>query len=381
MRTVFSFTSHRCKKTALKLTQSLFSAFLLILLTTGAFVSPAMAVTQFQLAKTWVSAIPDDAITASTTGLANDASLASISVGNNTDTGTPVVVVVGETATLGAEIFTTGTASRYITSSWVCDDDAGSIVASDGTGTVTVMAADLDNTITCTLTNTLSNVTENTVCVVQQPAYTQDSVNCTANDLALSSPAVTILSPCNFPGDTATLTIGVSITTTASQRYDLGLWFSVDGDPNGDGSETGICTAVTIPNNLIDADGLPSNADGSPNARLDPGDFCGDVVSTNNGPPDIPVASLGTFDLVCNDTDGDVVDDEIAVGQRGSRDGRCTADTEALRSRRNACESGAVVDGGRLGDGRSALEGGRQTVIRRRRISPTSNIKSAFQTM
>jgi len=128
-----------------------------------------------------------------------------------------------------------------------------------------------------------AEVTENTDCVLDQPAYGHATVNCTAGDLGLSTPVTSVVKACNFPGDTAILDVTVDITTTATARYDMGLWFSVDGDPNGDGSQTGTCTVVSIPNTLFDADGVSVNKDG---------DFCGDVVSTAVGPPDIADAAL-----------------------------------------------------------------------------------------
>ena len=41
-------------------------------------------------------------------------------------------------------------------------------------------------------------------CIIDQPGYSHSTVNCTANDLGLSSPLVTIVEACNFPGDFAT---------------------------------------------------------------------------------------------------------------------------------------------------------------------------------
>jgi hypothetical protein len=95
----------------------------------------------------------DDVITADTTGLTNNATLTSTSTGDNTDTGTAVQVTVGETATLAAEVFTTGDAANYTVSDWVCDDAAGSTVVAGGT--LDIAAADVGNTITCTVTNTI----------------------------------------------------------------------------------------------------------------------------------------------------------------------------------------------------------------------------------
>ena len=111
--------------------------------------------TQLQLEKVWSGAIAGDAITADTTGLTNNASLASTSTGDNTEAGAAVMVTVGETATLAAEVFTTGDAVNYTVSDWVCDDAANSTVVADGT--LDIAAGDAGNTITCTVTNTRVN--------------------------------------------------------------------------------------------------------------------------------------------------------------------------------------------------------------------------------
>ena len=135
---------------------------------------------------------------------------------------------------------------------------------------------------------------ENTQCILGQPGA-PNGLNCTANDITLSSPAVTVIETCQFPGDTATLQVLADVTGTAQTRYDIGVWVSVDGDPNGDGAETGICTVVSIPNDIFDTNGASVNIDG---------DNCGDVDNTGN-PVDISQADLGTFTVLCNDSDGD----------------------------------------------------------------------------
>ena len=135
---------------------------------------------------------------------------------------------------------------------------------------------------------------ENTQCILGQPGA-PNGLNCTANDITLSSPAVTVIKNCQFPGDTATLQVLADVIGTAQTRYDIGVWVSVDGDPNGDGAETGICTVVSIPNDIFDTNGASVNIDG---------DNCGDVDNTGN-PVDISQADLGTFTVLCNDSDGD----------------------------------------------------------------------------
>ena len=62
---------------------------------------------------------------------------------------------------------------------------------------------------------------------------------------------------------------------TAQARHDIGIWFSTDGDPNGDGSFTGVCTVFTPPTgpeqNYVNLD-----------APLGVDDMCGDIDSNHN---------------------------------------------------------------------------------------------------
>jgi hypothetical protein len=182
-----------------------------------------------------------------------------------------------------------------------------------------------------------ANITENTECVLEQPAYTPTTVNCTAGDLGLSTPVVDVIKACNYPGDIATLSIVVDITTTAQTRYDMGLWFSIDGDPNADGSRTGRCTVVTIP--LLNLDtGFPLlNVDGVP-VDID-GDVCGDVANATAGPPDITNANLGTFSLPCIDADGDgFIDVPLIVAYSNKSDPlNCNVPIEAVPESKPKC--------------------------------------------
>ena len=106
---------------------------------------------KFRLAKTWVNGTSGDEITATTTGILNNATIASVSTGSNTDTGSAVLVTIDESVTLTAEIFVSGTALNYSTSDWVCDDTSNSVIAAGGF--LTFSDQDAGNAITCTLTN------------------------------------------------------------------------------------------------------------------------------------------------------------------------------------------------------------------------------------
>ena len=95
-----------------------------------------------QLAKTWIQAVPNDAVTVSATGLTSLLSVANTA--SETDTGTSQLVALGSVVTL-SELMTTGTAANYA-SSVTCTGTAGL-----SGSTLTVGTADTN--IVCTYTN------------------------------------------------------------------------------------------------------------------------------------------------------------------------------------------------------------------------------------
>ena len=170
---------------------------------------------------------------------------------------------------------------------------------------------------------------ENTQCILGQPGA-PNGLNCTANDITLSSPAVTVIDTCQFPGDTATLQVLADVTGTAQDRYDIGVWVSVDGDPNGDGSETGLCTVVSIPNDIFDTNGVSVNIDG---------DNCGDVNNTGNL-VDIAQADLGTFQVLCNDSDGDgQLNLPLIISWNNQSGGVCAVSTDTVPNTPSKCRA------------------------------------------
>lgn len=198
-------------------------------------------------------------------------------------------------------------------------------------------------------TPVLADVIQNTACIEDQPAYTHGTIGCTANDIQLSSPFVTVDKPCNFPGDTATLHVLFDLTSTAKSRYDISVWFSVDGDPNGDGPATGVdaqsCTVAGLPNNL------PLNTDAVPAIQTNfdtdfDGDSCGDVSDSgeNNDKtvniltPQILQADLGMFDLICNDSNGDgLLDVPVIISWKNQANNDCTSSLQAVPQTSSKC--------------------------------------------
>lgn len=96
--------------------------------------------------KTWVNALTTNAVTVATTGLVNNASLASVAnSANETDTNAAVTVYAAEAATL-AESFTSGSGSNY-TQALACTGNATPLAGA----VLSVNSA--DTAIVCTFTN------------------------------------------------------------------------------------------------------------------------------------------------------------------------------------------------------------------------------------
>jgi uncharacterized repeat protein (TIGR01451 family) len=151
-------------------------------------------------------------------------------------------------------------------------------------------------------------------------------LNCTANDVAIASATnISITDPCEYPGDSVTFTADFEIVTTAVERHDIGIYFSIDGDPSfcendpaiacvtdqdcvdagvggdciSDGAYTGDCSISTLPYapspTWLDLDGT----DDDPGGVIQ--DTCGDISKKgfNNLTPTV------TITAVCVDQDGD----------------------------------------------------------------------------
>src|SRR5262245_5661816 len=110
------------------------------------------------------------------------------------------------------------------------------------------------------------------------------SINCTANDVALTDivpgSLVILDDGCTSTSDTVTFIAQGIYELTTQQRFDIGTFISTDGDPNGDGAQTGQCVRdilATSPN--------------PPYVSLD-GDLCGDIDQAHS-----PLTQLATSPL------------------------------------------------------------------------------------
>src|SRR5262245_53340262 len=100
------------------------------------------------------------------------------------------------------------------------------------------------------------------------------SISCTANDVALTdivAGSLVILDDgCTSTSDTVTFIAQGIYELTTQERFDIGTFISTDGDPNGDGAQTGQCVRdilATTPN--------------PPYVSLD-GDKCGDIDAAHS---------------------------------------------------------------------------------------------------
>ena len=120
---------------------------------------------------------------------------------------------------------------------------------------------------------------------------TDGSVGCTANDIRIARATNVSVASCiedtrfDF---TATFEVRLSGGGTKQTRYDNGLYFDTNGDPEGDGARGGTCTVAVA-------------QDGEPGFLNLDGDTCGDINAGHN--PLFPEISF--TDVLCADTDGD----------------------------------------------------------------------------
>lgn len=84
-----------------------------------------------------------------------------------------------------------------------------------------------------------------------------------------------------LPGN-VTFTADYKVLLTAQTRYDIGLYFGVDGDSNNDGALTGTCTAKIITPGEEATGSSFVNLDNPNNAAGLPADQCGDIDDAHN---------------------------------------------------------------------------------------------------
>jgi len=126
------------------------------------------------------------------------------------------------------------------------------------------------------------------------------SLVCTANDVRIAS-AENIrdlrgnpISSC-ISGQTFSFIADFRVQTGATARYDVGLFFATDGDPNYDGARSGVCGV-----NRIDPKDTTTGLGSVNYVNLD-GDGCGDINTSHNP----QIVSVRVDNVVCQDSDAD----------------------------------------------------------------------------
>jgi hypothetical protein len=136
------------------------------------------------------------------------------------------------------------------------------------------------------------------------------SLVCTANDVRVAyadnirNVSGAPLSQC-VRGSTFSFIADFHVQTTATSRYDIGLYFATDGDPNGNGARSGVCSANIIRPRYLDpvSGAVMLGADTAIN--LD-GDACFDINTANGwGQPGGQIVTVRVDNVLCQDSDND----------------------------------------------------------------------------
>lgn len=138
-----------------------------------------------------------------------------------------------------------------------------------------------------------SSVSATGVCMEDRSGF---NLNCTANDVRIATATNiraldgTPLDSC-IEGTTFSFIADFTVDLTAQERFDIGLYFATDGDPDGSGALNGTCGVNTI--SPFD----PLTGLGSLNfVQLDgPPDTCGDI----NASHDPQVVTVQVDDVLC----------------------------------------------------------------------------------
>jgi uncharacterized repeat protein (TIGR01451 family) len=199
-----------------------------------------------------------------------------------------------------------------------------------------------------------ADVIEDAMCMQDKSGF---GLNCTANDISIAGVEnLTILDDgCAFPGDDVTFRADFRVLLTAQERHDAGLWFALDGDPNGDGALTGTCTTATpayAPDTpWLDLDGTNDGgfcADGITACEVDRDckgigdgvcalhqDTCGDIDANHN--PLFPGVTL-TVKCVAGNAEGDLLVPNCTSWRQPGSNELCTSPLDAFPGAPSKCK-------------------------------------------
>lgn len=151
--------------------------------------------------------------------------------------------------------------------------------------------------------------------------------NCTANDVRIAGVAKDkdgnyMIKPtictASVPFD---LEATFELVTTASERYDIGLYFDIKGDPDHDGALSGFCSLSTLPT-------TPYNLDN---------DYCGDTIQNTATTPLLTTVTIPGVN--CTDSDGDgLLNLPNAVSWHQTKKDVCSTETDATAGAPSKCK-------------------------------------------
>jgi hypothetical protein len=146
-----------------------------------------------------------------------------------------------------------------------------------------------------------------------QPASAQSCIEeqahkslvCTANDIQVAyadnvrDTSGNSLTQCT-DGETFSFIADFHVTTTASTRYDIGLYFATDGDPNHNGARSGVCSANIITPLHTDPASPGIVTLGSADGVNKDGDTCLDVTTDAGwGKPNGKIVTVRVDNVMC----------------------------------------------------------------------------------
>lgn len=187
----------------------------------------------------------------------------------------------------------------------------------------------------------------------------KQNLTCTANDVRIAEATnirdtdLVPLDSC-LEGSTFSFVADFNVVLGAQERFDIGLYFSTDGDESGtgDGAISGQCSSDIITDKATTAPFGSENFIQLDHPE-DPGDTCGDINSVNNP----QVVTVLVENVQCIDTDGDGtlnLPNCTSWRQSGAND-TCDEPTDAFPGSPSKCncdpdfnvpitvESGAIV--------------------------------------
>jgi hypothetical protein len=145
---------------------------------------------------------------------------------------------------------------------------------------------------------------------------------------------------CNQGGN-VTFSADYEVLLTAQARYDIGIYFAADGDPNGDGALTGLCKLTTLDatnsDNFINLDPTLT-----PASKAQPTDVCGDINAAHN-PQDLHL----TLTVACEPgADGKLKLPNCTSWRESGANEVCDEATDAFPGAPSKCncEPGFTVD-------------------------------------